>query len=238
MTNGSNGSARRASSASRKLSPASDKTGSHGGHRRRGDALKQAIFEAALEQLGKAGFSSLTMEGVASCARTGKAALYRRWASKEELMLAALDHLLPSFDGPPDTGTLEGDLREMLRRMIAMINSPSGSAVMALMSELGKKHRFVEAVHRHVLAPREGAALDILRRAADRGEIRRESANQLVADTGPAIVLSRLMTQGSPIPESFADEVLSQVLMPLLVPPSGTMSPGRARATRATRARS
>lgn len=70
--------------------------------RRRGKELEQAIFEAALDQLTSGGFARLTMEGVASAARTGKAALYRRWASKVDLVVDALDSTLPR---PADTPT-------------------------------------------------------------------------------------------------------------------------------------
>src|SRR3712207_3825436 len=52
------------------------------GRRRRGPALEKAIHEAALAQLAEHGLGSLTIEGVASAARTGKASVYRRWPSK------------------------------------------------------------------------------------------------------------------------------------------------------------
>jgi AcrR family transcriptional regulator len=198
--------------------------------RRRGETLEHAIYAAVLEQLADTGFSGLTMEGVATRAHTGKAALYRRWDSVEELTLAALDHLLPLFAGPPDTGNVRGDMHAVLHNMITMINSPSGCAIMALMSELGKEHDFVEAVHRHVLAPRETATLKILQRAAARGEIPPSSATQLIADVGPGMVLNRLLTRGAPIPPSFADEVVDQIVAPLLgLPPA----PSTTRTTRA-----
>jgi AcrR family transcriptional regulator len=47
--------------------------------RRRGQILEHAIFDAVLDQLQTVGYTGLTMEGVAACAHTGKAALYRRW---------------------------------------------------------------------------------------------------------------------------------------------------------------
>ncbi|MEV7028182.1 TetR family transcriptional regulator, partial [Kitasatospora sp. NPDC093558] len=54
--------------------------------RRRGEVLESAIFGATLQQLVTDGYARLTMEGVAAAAQTGKAALYRRWSSKEELV--------------------------------------------------------------------------------------------------------------------------------------------------------
>ncbi|MEU4744544.1 helix-turn-helix domain-containing protein, partial [Actinosynnema sp. NPDC023658] len=53
--------------------------------RRRGEELNAAIYRATLEELAEVGYAKLTMERVAERARTGKAALYRRWSSRMEL---------------------------------------------------------------------------------------------------------------------------------------------------------
>lgn len=63
--------------------------------RRRGPVLERAILDAALEQLSTVGWNGLTMEGVAAQAQTGKAAVYRRWPSKEDLVADALAAGLP-----------------------------------------------------------------------------------------------------------------------------------------------
>ena len=120
--------------------------------RRRGDALERAIYDAVFRQLQTVGYSGLTMEGVAGCARTGKAALYRRWTGKDDLVVDAIDHALPSLADLPDHGDLRQDLLDLLRRMAAMLNSPTGCALQCLLA------------------------------VADRGQVRPEVARQLVAE--------------------------------------------------------
>ncbi len=84
-------------------------------HRRRGEQLEAALLEAALNELIDVGFSNLTMESVAARAHTGIAVLYRRWANKDELVLAAIQHSrLAHPVATPDTGTLRGDLLALL----------------------------------------------------------------------------------------------------------------------------
>ncbi len=83
--------------------------------RRRGVALETAIYEAVLQQLSTVGFGAMTIEGIAATARTGKAAIYRRWPSKEELVADTLDNVLPSLDLPPDTGNVRSDIARDLR---------------------------------------------------------------------------------------------------------------------------
>ena len=74
--------------------------------RRRGAVLERAILDAALEQLSTVGWNGLTMEGVAAGAQTGKAAVYRRWPSKEDLVADALQAGLPRIEEAPDLGSV------------------------------------------------------------------------------------------------------------------------------------
>src|SRR5882757_7053536 len=74
--------------------------------RRRGAQLDDAIYQACIDELQENGYLGLTMDKIAARARTGKATLYRRWPSKVELVADALQHSLPVFEPPPDTGRL------------------------------------------------------------------------------------------------------------------------------------
>ena len=71
----------------------------------------QAILHAALELLAESGYAALTMERVRERAGVGKATLYRRYGSKEELARAAIVHLNSDIPLPDDTGSLAGRLR-------------------------------------------------------------------------------------------------------------------------------
>ena len=186
--------------------------------RRRGDALERAIFDAVFHQLQTVGYTRLTMEGVAGCARTGKAALYRRWAGKDDLVVDAIDHALPSLADLPDHGDLRQDLLDLLRRMAAMLNSPTGCALQCLLAVADRDHQFKALLHERVLAPRKASFLAVLRRAAGNGQVRPEAASQLVAEVGLAMVVQRFLVDGPPVPDDYVTSVLDEVVMPLLRP--------------------
>src|SRR6266511_5107190 len=118
--------------------------------RRRGEALERAIFDAVLNQLCAVGYPGVTMEGIAASAHTGKAALYRRWASKEDLIVDALEHFLPSLTDLPDHGNLRDDMLEVLRRLTSLINSPTGGALKCLLAESDRDHPLGKVVHGRV----------------------------------------------------------------------------------------
>jgi AcrR family transcriptional regulator len=186
--------------------------------RRRGQTLEQAIFQAVLDQLQTVGYARLTMEGVAGCAHTGKAALYRRWPGKEDLVVDALDHVLPSLADLPDHGDVRDDLLDLLRRLAAMVNSGTGCALRCLLAEVDREHPFARLLHERVFAPRQHSFHAVLQRAADRGQLRADAASQLVADVGPAMVVQRFLADGPPVPDDYVVSILDQVVMPLLRP--------------------
>jgi AcrR family transcriptional regulator len=186
--------------------------------RRRGEILQRAIFDAVIDQLQAVGYVGLTMEGVAACAHTGKAALYRRWPSKEELVVDALDHSLLWLAELPDHGDVRDDLLDLLRRMTTVMNSPTGGALQSLLAEIDRDHPFARLLHERVFAPRKRSFLTVLQRAADRGQVPPDAANPLVAEVGPAMVAQRFLSDGPPVPDAFVVSVVDNVVMPLLRP--------------------
>ena len=186
--------------------------------RRRGETLEHAIFDAVLDQLQAVGYVGLTMEGVAARARTGKAALYRRWPRKEDLVVDALEHALPSPTDLPDHGDVRDDLLDLLRRMTAMLNSPAGCALQCLMSETERDESFARLLHERVKEPRKRMFLDLLARGAARGQVRPAAATPLVAEVGPALVMQRFLADGAPVPDDYVVSVVNDVVMPLLRP--------------------
>ncbi|HEY0869272.1 MAG TPA: TetR/AcrR family transcriptional regulator C-terminal ligand-binding domain-containing protein [Acidothermaceae bacterium] len=186
--------------------------------RRRGLALESAIYDAVLQQLSTVGFGAMTMEGVAAAARTGKAAIYRRWPSKEELVADTLDNVLPSLDLPLDTGNVRSDLAAIFSVMLDMMASPAGGAMQALMGELGRDHDFVTTLHERVLAPRKALMTAILLRGVARGDVRADAVKPVVVDAGPALLMHRLLTFGPPVDPAYMEAVLDDVVMPLISP--------------------
>ena len=191
--------------------------------RRRGAELKHAILDAALEQLGTVGWSALTMEGVAARARTGKAAVYRRWPSKAELVADALYSGLPDVSVPPDHGDLRDDLIELCRRMLAAMYSPSGCALRAILDECDRPdaERFHELIMGGVIKPGKELMAEVVRRGIERGQVRPDATGELVPDVLPAMMMYRHKVSGGGLAEDDIAQVVDQVVLPLLESRSG-----------------
>jgi AcrR family transcriptional regulator len=140
--------------------------------RRRGEELENAILVAAWEELSAAGFANLTMESVAARARTGVAVLYRRWANKDELTLAAVSHYGRTRPVVvPDTGTLRGDLLELMAEIgdqRVTFATVVGAAFAGLLHSTGMSPA---EIRDKLIEDQPRWSTEIFRRAHERGEI-------------------------------------------------------------------
>jgi len=188
--------------------------------RKRGKALEAAIFEAALDQLTSGGFARMTMEGVAGAAQTGKAALYRRWASKADLVIDALGSTLPPPADIPDLGSVRSELMQLMGRFGEVMESRAGAAMRALMAELDHERArvFKDFVLARVVQPATLAMLEILRRGELRGDVRLGAANSLVADVGPAMLMYRAKVCEGAFDPGFCTALVDEVLIPMVSP--------------------
>lgn len=188
--------------------------------RRRGKALEAAIFEAALDQLTSGGFARMTMEGIAGAAQTGKAALYRRWASKADLVIDALGSTLPPPTDIPDLGSVRRELMQLIVGFGTSMDSRAGTAMRALMAELDHERAqvFKDFVIDRVVRPATKATLEILRRGELRGDVRPGAANTMVADVAPAMLMYRAKVREGALDAGFCASLVDEVLLPMVRP--------------------
>lgn len=184
-----------------------------GGLRRRGSGLEEAIRRATVELLAAVGYESMTMEQVALRARTGKAALYRRWATKSELVLDALLPFVELDEPIPDTGTLRGDVLSVLEAIAASMHEPMARGAAAALAEFPAAPSRRSGLRAKFLQRRREALEAVLQRAAQRGEI--PPPNPLLAQTALALLVYRMLTADLPIPAAEVHSFVDEVVLPL-----------------------
>ncbi|MER5292675.1 MULTISPECIES: TetR/AcrR family transcriptional regulator [Streptomyces] len=186
--------------------------------RRRGAVLERAILDAALEQLSTVGWNGLTMEGVAAGAQTGKAAVYRRWPSKEDLVADALQAGLPRLDAAPDLGSVREDLLALCRQARDAMFSRPGSALRSVIHECDtmQAERFHAVIVEGVVEPTIKLLREVITRGIARGEVRADAANGYVFDAVPAMMMYRSKMCGCEWSDRDIEEMTDQLMMPLL----------------------
>lgn len=190
--------------------------------RRRGAALEDAIREAAFAELTEVGYTAFSVESVAARARTGKASIYRRWTTKQELVMDALMDALPT---PAECGidiqlddsvTTVDALHAVARAIASVITSPAGDAMRSIKCEAASDPELAKLIDERFQAPRRAALLALLRRGVERGEVRPEAATPLVADVVPALLTHRVIMQRERLRQRDIDDMIEQVFVPLV----------------------
>ncbi|MET7698134.1 MULTISPECIES: TetR/AcrR family transcriptional regulator [unclassified Streptomyces] len=188
--------------------------------RRRGAVLERAILDAALEQLSTVGWNALTMEGVAAGAQTGKAAVYRRWPSKEDLVADALEAALPRIEQAPDLGSVREDLLALCLQVREAMFSRPGFALRSVLHECdaAQAERFHGVILGGVIEPTLALLREVIRRGIERGEVRSDAANPYVFDAIPAMMMYRSKVCASEWGKRDLEEMIDQLMVPLLRP--------------------
>ncbi|QDY79393.1 TetR/AcrR family transcriptional regulator [Streptomyces qinzhouensis] len=186
--------------------------------RRRGKVLECAILDAALEQLGTVGWSGLTMEGVAAGAQTGKAAVYRRWPSKVDLVADALRSSMPSLDGAPDCGGVREDLFQLCRAIRDTFFSRPGLALRSVLHECDSAtaERFHAVIMGQVVEPSVRLIRAVVERGVARGEVRGDAIDDMVFEVIPGLMMYRSKVCGSEWGDREIAEMVDRVMVPLL----------------------
>ena len=188
--------------------------------RRRGEVLERALYEATLAELAQVGYGGLTMEGIAARAQTGKAALYRRWASKHDLVHAALVFALPPVPEPragrsPRDAllTLFTAHRDVLAGKTAF---PGLDTIHQLLHEPEMRIIFADAV----VGPRLRITESILEAAVEAGDIDRATLTPLTTRIGPALINHHFLLTGEPPNRRELALVVDTVIPPRVAEPS------------------
>ncbi len=191
--------------------PGTTKTGGTRGRPRNPEA-DRAILQATIGLLGEVGYSAMSIEGVAARSGVAKTTIYRRFESKLELVLSAMNRSL-AIDEVPDTGSLRGDLRAMLVSPGGMmILGGRGAAIIGtLLVERDQNPELLEPFHRLIFEPRQRQLHQIFERAQRRGEVDAGVDQQFVgASLFGAVVVSALT--GRTIDEEAIERLLDNVL--------------------------
>jgi AcrR family transcriptional regulator len=184
--------------------------------RARDAARDRALQEAALTVLEESGYGGLTTAAVAKRAGVSTATLYRRWRSKEDLVVGTTIAWAQDLAPDQDTGTLEGDLRALLRDKAETCDGPGGRLLWALVGEAAHNTVLAGALTTAFILPAQARINALVRRAVGRGEIPPIEDPRLVGDLVIGPMLSRaFLTRGTSGTDLAADMV--EQLLPFLL---------------------
>jgi len=195
------------------------------GSRRRGEILEEAILLAAWEELSAVGYAHLTMEGVATRAKTNKAVVYRRWSNKGNLVIAALKkyplkkylHLISAE--APDTGNLREDVLILLGRITKPLQDVGGEIIHGLLVDFLDKEKISSLPRMFQTQGNDRlttAMRTILEHAEKRGEVHVEKINPRIISLPIDLIRYEIIIHHEPISDVILNEIVDDIFLPLV----------------------
>jgi AcrR family transcriptional regulator len=173
--------------------------------------VDQAVLAATIELAGEVGVTKMSMDDVAERAKVSKATIYRRWTSKEALVLDALQSAISVLD-ETDTGTLRGDLTAYLGQLVERVRNGRLRDVLPHLIEVACHDEALRSSLDQYVDSRRVPMLRILDRAAERGQLPAGIDVEVLVDALIAPFFYRRLLRNKVVDANFVDQLLALVL--------------------------
>ena len=184
--------------------------------RPRDHARDEAIHEAALEVLSEVGYDRTTVEAIATRAHVSKATIYRRYKNKQELLMAAMGEHAACSLPQIDTGSLRGDLIELISEHVKALKGPDGELLMALLSSAHRDPELGKLLPQNKPIINDSTSVQIFERALARKEISASANLEFLGEVVPAIFSHRLFITHQSVNRKFIEHLVDDLLIPAL----------------------
>jgi AcrR family transcriptional regulator len=174
--------------------------------------VRAAAIAATLAELAESGYSALSLESVARRAGVHKTTLYRRWGTREDLVLEAMLDRAGEHISVPNTGSLRKDLFELAQTAAANAASPEVAAMArAVVAQMPYDSRLAAANYRFW---DERLALDgmIVEQAIERGEVAPDTQPRQVIESVLGPIHLRLLLTGEPMSRDVLQAIVDIVV--------------------------
>ena len=186
----------------------------HRGNRHgRSEAAREAILHAADDLLVEKGFAGVTVEGIAKAAGVAKQTVYRWWSSKTDVLMDAFLEDAAAELEPPDTGTLESDLRAHLRNTAHFLTiDDAGAVYRALVGQAQHDPQLAQTFRARYLHAQQVRDQKPFVRAIARGELTADADVAALAEWLVGRMHYRVIATGESVDDSFIDAVVDGTL--------------------------
>lgn len=179
--------------------------------RPRNTDVTERVQTAARAAFSRKGFGPVTMSEIATAAGVGLDSIYRRWTSKQALLVDVVASAFSADVRVPDTGDVEEDLRALVRGLARAVDADLGTLLAVAVAEAAQDPvlaaRLAEAQK-----VRRQATLVVIERAVARGQLPADIDGRLILDTLGGLVWQRAWLTRAPLTSDDVDTAVAGVL--------------------------
>jgi AcrR family transcriptional regulator len=177
---------------------------------RRGATVVNGVLKATGEELNAVGYAALRVEDVAERAGVNKTTIYRRWPTKDELVIDALRHVYEEQQFIPDTGDLREDMLQYIRHLIKQVKNPIPRGAMVTLHNCSDPA--IMPIALELLGRARDTRVQIVKHAIERGELPATVDPEIISDLFSAPILRRLLTFGESVKPRYIEYVIDTVI--------------------------
>jgi AcrR family transcriptional regulator len=171
--------------------------------------IRTAVFEAALDLIGRRGLSGFTIAELAKESGVHETTIYRRWGSVERIILDSLIERMEAEIPHPDMGSFRADMVASMRRAIDFYATPMGKILIRALGSVGDE---ANDLKRAFWKTRRESIEPMLSRARSRGEIAPEQDGDLLFEAMIGQVFLRLLVTGENLEPEMSERIVDAVL--------------------------
>ncbi|WP_082538429.1 MULTISPECIES: TetR/AcrR family transcriptional regulator [unclassified Pseudonocardia] len=185
--------------------------------------VRRSVLNSTLRLLAEEGVDALSIAAVAAQAGVHETSIYRRWGTREKLMLDAILSLSETELPVPDRGSLVEDLTGLAEELCRYMSSPLGLAVARLLSTPSTDPE-LETTRAEIWHERIAAAAAAVQRAVDRGEARPDTDGRFVVEMLVAPIHWRVLVLQQPLEPELPAQLAAVVAQGIQLQSSGLNS--------------
>src|ERR1700736_5944305 len=173
--------------------------------------IQAAVFEATMQCLQEQGDEAWSFASIGERTGIHESTLYRRWKTKEQLVIDAVTHQIAQDIPLPDTGALRSDLIQFLQRLCTFLESAIGQALI----QIGIEARNVPAIStlcKDYWQSRSTLWRPLFERALVRGDLAPQTDISLLLETLIGVFYARLFVLREPVDETIPERIVDLVL--------------------------
>jgi AcrR family transcriptional regulator len=173
--------------------------------------IDAALLRSTIAVLKESGYGGLTFEKVAREAGTTKPSIYRRWPTRQQLVLAALGERLGAASAP-DTGCTLCDLDECLEVFVAAFRRMPPGVIGPLFADCAGDRDLRAAFMTTLFDPPRAAVRETLERALARADLRDDVDLELIVDMIESLVYLRALFGHAPTSDAEIERAVEALL--------------------------
>jgi AcrR family transcriptional regulator len=180
---------------------------------------RERVLTTTLDLLTEAGLGELTIDDISRRSGVAKTTIYRHWANRSALVIDACSRMTDDQEVPPDTGSLEGDLRAILAGIAELLGTARWSSVLPSIVEAAEHDPEFADIHSRIQRGHAAPLRTALDRAARRGEIPPAADRNAIAAALLGPLFYRRWFSREQIDAEFLEMIIQNVVASLTLQP-------------------